>query len=427
MTYSSPYTKFVFEDYTFEPETGLAQFHYSFDGKLEFVERVYFVKSENYEAQILDRALQLAFILAGISYYKAFPTREFDLGNMQLSTSQASFFTEVYRQGLSQFVYENKLQPTDIAEFIATLENHSSAQPYSDKGIIAMQSGGKDSLLLAELLSAKGTEFTPWYVSQIANIPRILETFSSAIQHPRREVDTAKLSEALDEGALNGHVPVTYILLGYAVIDAILTNKNTVLAAIGHEGEEPHAMIGDYPVTHQWSKTWEAEQQLQKYVTENISPDMRVGSPLRSYSELKISKLFVEKAWSKYGHSFSSCNVANYKLGQDNSELGWCGNCPKCANSYLLFTPFVQPEELEQLFGGNLFEKESLQDNFKGLLGIDGAMKPFECVGEVDELRKAYQLAIDLGYTPLAFDVPASDFDIDTTYDAQDWALQMIQ
>mgnify|MGYP007026543220 FL=1 len=199
-----------------------------------------------------------------------------------------------------------------------------------------------------------------------------------------------------------------------------------VLAAIGHEGEEPHVYIGDYPVTHQWSKTWPAEQIFQHYVSNNIAT-IHVGSPLRGMSELKIAELFVEYGWGKYSRSFSSCNVGNYKLDHDNTELKWCGNCPKCANSYLLFSAFVEPNDLVQLFGGNLFEKESLIDDFKGLLGIDDVMKPFECVGEIDELRKAYGLALLRGYRPLPFDVPTSDFDKDRVYPSQAWATEMIQ
>jgi len=199
-----------------------------------------------------------------------------------------------------------------------------------------------------------------------------------------------------------------------------------VLAAIGHEGEEPHARIGDYAVTHQWSKTWPAEQLLQSYVEKYVGV-IRVGSPLRAYSELKVAKLFVEYCWEKYGRQFSSCNVANYQLGHDNHNLNWCGTCPKCANSFLLFAAFVDGGELESVFSENLFKKPELSEYFKGLLGIDGVMKPFECVGEVDELRAAYHLALAQGYDGLAFDVPSSTFDMDAEYPAQAWALQMIQ
>ena len=52
-----------------------------------------------------------------------------------------------------------------------------------------------------------------------------------------------------------------------------------------------------------------------------------------------------------------------------------------------------------------------LTETFKGLLGIDGVMKPFECVGEVDELRLAYHMAQKIHDYKLPFNVPSTDFD----------------
>ena len=426
MTYNSQFREFIFESYQYNPQNGEALFNYSFDGQVSFTERVRFSPQTGYNVEALDRALQFSFLLAGVSYYKAFPTKKVQTKNIRLSSRQATFFSDVYKHGLSQYVFENKLEPSDIAEFEASEEDSVAAVEYAGEGTVVLQSGGKDSLLLATLLNKKGIDFSPWYISQNLHTPSVLDTLGHELVHPIRYVDTEALSKATGQGALGGHIPITFVVLSYALIDAILRNKDMVLAAIGHEGEEPHAYIGDYPVTHQWSKTWPAEQAFQSYVSEYIAT-IHVGSPLRGFSELNIAKLFVENAWQKYGHQFSSCNVANYKLGQDNSELHWCGHCPKCANSFLLFAAFVDPLELTELFGGNLFENESLLQDFKGLLGIDNVMKPFECVGEVDELRKAYELALLRGYRPLPFDVPSSSFDLDIRYPSQAWATEMIQ
>jgi len=427
MSYQSPYLEFVFESYDYDRASGLLTFQYSFDGALKFFERVYFEPSRTYDEAAFERAAFLAFVIAGISYYKCFPTKSVNLSGYALTPGQAEFFTSVYQNGLSQFVYESGLTPDDIAVFEPTVETKPGALSYDSKGTIALQSGGKDSLLLASLLEEKGVEFTPWYLSQVANHPVVLDSLPGTLVTPRREIDRDALVAQQANGALNGHVPVTFITLSYALIDSVLRGKNTLLAAIGREGEEAHAYIGDYAVMHQWSKTWAAERLYADYVREFVSPDLRVGSPLRAFSELKIAELFVAHAWKKYGHNFSSCNVANYKQGHDNAHLAWCGNCPKCANSFLLFAPFVPKGELAEVFGKDMFVDDSLADTFKGLLGIDGIMKPFECVGETNELRLAYHMAMANGHTPLGFDVPPSDYDKDALSDAQPWATQMIQ
>ena len=427
MSFKSPYEAFIFEEYAFDSKTGLLTFHYSFDKKISFYERIYFDVPATYDQAVFERAVFLAFALAGISYYKCYPAKKFVFLNHDISPKQAHFFDTAYKNGLSQFIYENGLSPDDIGVFEATGKNKDATPSYDGSGTVVLQSGGKDSLLLASLLEEKGIGFTPWYLSQAANHPVILDSVHGTLVTPKREIDRTLLSNAQTNGALNGHVPVTFITLAYALIDAVLHGKNTVLAAIGREGEEPHAYLGNFAIRHQWSKTWEAEQLFAEYVDHFISPVLKAGSPLRGFSELKIAELFVTHAWVKYGHHFSSCNIANYKQGQTNDTLSWCGSCPKCANSFLLLSPFVEETELREIFNGNLFENPELVDIFKGLLGIDDVVKPFECVGEIDELRKAYWLAQNNGYPALPFEVPQSNFDMDALGPSQPWASQMIQ
>ena len=410
---------FFFDDYSLDSVSGEAVFRYHFDQGLAFTERVQFVMSKEYDAAALDRALFLAFLLIGTSYYKAFPTPDVQFSNHTIDAWQADFLNHVYQEGLGQFAYENELTRNDLAHFTAT----GGAEPavaYDGAGVLSLQSGGKDSLLVASLLNESKTDFSSLYISSSQQYPAVIDAIGRSMRLVQRHIDRAALGQAAGGGGKNGHVPVTFIVLAIALVQAVLDDKNTVLAAIGHEGEEPHAYIGDLAVTHQWSKTWHAEQLFAEYVRRYISPDIQVGSPLRQYSELKIAELFVEKAWDTFGHRFSSCNVANYKQGVNNTELTWCGECPKCANSYLLFAPFLSSTELGALFDGkNLFADAALTETFKGLLGIDGVIKPFECVGEVDELRSAYHMALGRGYSPLPFAVPVSRFDREYEHPAQ--------
>jgi UDP-N-acetyl-alpha-D-muramoyl-L-alanyl-L-glutamate epimerase len=417
-------SQFIFERYAFDPATAEASFHYRFDDGRSFVERVQFEAGESYNTDALERALQLAFLVIGTSYYKTFPTREVRFDHGAIDEWQAGFLSRVYSEGLSQFAYENQLTRADLPSFSATIEQQTAAVPYSGDGKLVLQSGGKDSLLVASLLRATQQPFTPWYLTSSDHHPAVLDTFATPLAIARRQIDREALLQALHDGGKNGHVPVTYIVQSIALIQAILLAKAEVLVSIAHEGEEPHAFIGDLPVTHQWSKTWQAEQLFVEYVRRYISPDLRIGSPLRQYSELKVAALFVQYAWREHARSFSSCNRANYAQGNDNSQLKWCTECPKCANSFLLFAPFVEPAELRAIFNGqDLFTKPMLQQTFKGLLGVDGVMKPFECVGEIDELRTAYHMAQQRGgYGQVSFAVPAASFDLDDEYPSQDWA-----
>lgn len=420
--------EFIFEGYEFNESSHEATFRYSFDEYDYFIERVVFGDVAGYDAEMLDRALRLAFFVIGTSYYKLYPGSRVRFKDIALDEWQAQFMDAVYQEGMSQFAYENELSREELAHFVSNRGNAESNKAYSGRGILSLQSGGKDSLLTAVMLTAATKDFDSLYVtSHGGHYPQFINDIPGRLYTAERIIDLPGLKKHIQKGGLNGHIPVTYVVMSIALVQAILLNKNTVVASIGHEGEEPHEWIGDLAITHQWSKTWHAEQLFAEYVNKYISADIHVGSPLRRFTELKIAELFALKAWDTYGHLFSSCNVANYGQGNDNSQLHWCGDCPKCANSYILFAPFLPAQELQSLFGGqDLFLKPNLVHTFEGLLGIGDAMKPFECVGEVDELRYAYHRAQQQGgYAALPFPVPESRFDYEQLYPAQSWATSL--
>ena len=423
--------KFIFDSYNFDDTSGLVEFNYGFDDGRKFRESVQFEKQgEISEArkEALDRALFLAFMLVGTSYYKTFAGREVS-GYGELDGFQAEFFGNVYHEGLGQFAFENDLKREDLAVFCGEGEKKTAAIEYDGRGVLLTQSGGKDSLLLEAMMERAGHKFVPFMVTSGESHPEVLDELGEELIAARRTIDREALKKAAEDGGMNGHVPVTYIMMSLALVQAILLGKKRVLMGIGHEGAEANTRLLDgMEVNHQWSKSWQAERDFARYVRDYISADLEIGSPLRCLSEMRIAELFYEVAWERFGHKFSSCNVANYRQNVDNSELKWCGNCPKCANSYLIFAPFVRGDELRSLFGGQeLFEKESLQHDFKGLLGIDGVMKPFECIGEIDELRTAYRKAQMSGeYGELSFKVPEAKFDWRKTYECQEWARELM-
>ena len=433
---------FKFLSYYFDKASLTGTFVYQgidntiFTEKITFANHPEFRNGKHFNAlndpsldQLLDKAMFLAFILLGVSYYKAHPT-PFVYIPKSIDTFQAHFFNQVFQEGLGQYAFENGLTRDHLAHFQSDPSTQvDSALPYRGDGVLSLQSGGKDSLLVATLLLEANINFTPWYISSESDgsHPSVIDDLSPEFTHRKASIAIRKIDHQnlRKSGGLNGHVPITYLNISLAIIQAILNNQNIVLTSIGDEGNEPHSYIGDLPINHQWSKTWEAEQLMAEYVNRYISPDLKVGSPIRKFSELRIAELFVHKCWQKYGYRFSSCNSANYKQGAKNATLSWDGECPKCANAYLLFCPFLAPNVLQSLFRDtDLFKKPSLTNTFKGLLGIDNIMKPFECIGSVDELRFAYQHRMRINpaqtqnsaippatYADLPFAVPTSNFD----------------
>lgn len=397
---------FKFLGYDFDKENMTAVFRYQGKDGITFSEKAVFSKEGmiDYDEKELDEALFLASVILGTSYYKVAPTRKVVLGR-KITKKQAEFFNAIYQEGMSQFAFENQLKRGDLADFTEYVGDDLEIKPKNDKRtddlILALVSGGKDSLLLAEILKEEKANFRVLYIAGVdGNHPDVIRDFGEPMVI-RRFIDKEGLKKA---NGLNGHVPITLINEVLALIQAILIGANKIELGVGREGLEPHAWIDDLPVNHQWSKTEEAQDMLKNYIKSFIDSDISIGSVLDSLTELEIAKEFAEKCWDKYGRRFSSCNLANYRQGADNKQLKWCGECAKCANSYLLFAPFVPFSEQEDMFGRDLFSDPKLVDTFKGLLGVDGVMKPFECVASVEELRWAYQNRLP-GYGKLPFDV----------------------
>jgi hypothetical protein len=155
--------EFVFESYDFDGK--VASFRYTY-GNLRYQESVTFDVGQWYDEAVLERALLLAILVVGTSYYKAFPSPNVRFETGELDDWQAEFCNKVYQEGLSQFAFENSLTRQDLAKFNSTSQSIQHAVSYDGQGILALQSGGKDSLLVAALLEGKSESYTPWYITR---------------------------------------------------------------------------------------------------------------------------------------------------------------------------------------------------------------------------------------------------------------------
>ena len=112
-------------------------------------------------------------------------------------------------------------------------------------------------------------------------------------------------------------------------------------------------------------------------------------SLLRPLSEFHIARLFSQRC-SAFFDVFTSCNRA-FKLDEKTRIDRWCGHCDKCRFVFLILAPFMDKEKLVRCIGKNLLDDETQLDGFEELLGLKGH-KPFECVGEIEESRIAFDL-----------------------------------
>jgi hypothetical protein len=114
-------------------------------------------------------------------------------------------------------------------------------------------------------------------------------------------------------------------------------------------------------------------------------------SRLRPYTELLIAERFA--GHGEYHLAFQSCN-RGFHIDPALRLDRWCGRCDKCCFIDLILSPFLDAGRLAEIFGGHEpLDDLDLLPRFQALVDTSGALKPWECVGEVDECRAAVALA----------------------------------
>src|SRR3989338_4914929 len=108
-------------------------------------------KTKNFNSRNIHKFLEpLSFIL-GISYYKLYCPQKITTF-FKLSKKEAEFWCVVYRKGLGEFLYRNKLNPNTLAKFPYAKKETEPVQIETENSILLGMGGGKDSIVVMELL-----------------------------------------------------------------------------------------------------------------------------------------------------------------------------------------------------------------------------------------------------------------------------------
>ncbi|HEY5713902.1 MAG TPA: hypothetical protein VIT68_00975 [Candidatus Gracilibacteria bacterium] len=385
--------------------------HYSFDGKEHFEETWTFPCSQvpkSLSSQVVQEASKALWLMCGISYYKAAIPQEIIIKDHEISEHQAAFFEKTYLNGLGEFFYLNQIKPSIPRFPCSRVHKSSSTQVGGLSGTLIPVGGGKDSLVTVEILKSLSSHghthdifpLTTWNAGKYPFFDPMLKIIDLPHITPERKI-SPNLIRLNQEGALNGHVPISALWAFESVLTALFLGKKYIAFSNESSANEPTLFWDDLAINHQYSKTLEFEQDFQQYTRENITPDIQYFSFLRPLTELRIAEVFAQKCFKKYQHYFSSCNK-NFrftKAKNTSDRFIWCADCPKCAFIACIFAPFIPKADLIELFGGNPFEKESITQHFPELMGLVDT-KPFDCVGEVAEVRQALLMAYQSGNYP---------------------------
>lgn len=379
------YSAFVFESYRYDPANSALALRYRFADGPRFEEALIFELPPRplspADKAALDRIWRLIFLLAGVSYYKAYVPPSLLCEAFPLDRQTAAFLQSFYENGLAEFAWKNRISLRGHCRF--------RAEPIAPPAPIALElprrscvpvGGGKDSVVTIECLKAAGEDLVLFALGDAQPIAACIAAAGLPYIRVRRRLDPGllKLNEG---GALNGHVPITGILSAIVLACAVLGGFDAIAMSNEHSASAPNLTIDGIAINHQFSKSLEFERAFAAYAASHISPSIAYFSLLRPLSEIEIARRFAR--YRQYFGHFRSCNTA---FRQSPAERGrhWCGDCPKCRFVFLALAPFVAKPELIGIFGRNLLDDESQADGFAALCGLR-EHKPFECVGEIAE------------------------------------------
>jgi len=391
------YKEFIYRSYTIEENEISIIIKYEFEipnlstfkPKIEILKKD--IKFRSIDSDIVKNIVFNLGLVEIISYWKCACPENIIIECGTLCEEQVQWFKKLYYLGLGEFRYINNIKILQDEMVNIKCENSEAfniAENLDEPiGTIIPIGGGKDSTVTLELLKeSKDNNYCLMIGGKEPSIQsaKIAGYDDNQIIEIKRTIDK-NLLELNKQGYLNGHTPFSAMLAFLSYLVAYLTNKKYI--ALSNEASANETNVDGENINHQYSKTFEFEQDFREYSDKYLKAKVEYFSMLRPLNELQIAMLFAEN--KKYHNIFKSCNV-----GSKTIPWKWCCNCPKCLFVYIILSPFLYKEELIEIFGEDLYEKEELLNTFIELCGY-GKTKPFECVGTFNEVKFAITKTIE--------------------------------
>ncbi len=324
-------------------------------------------------------------------------------------------------QCLGQWRYESGNIDYSGVEVIAKDVPELKIEPIKlnaqDPPLLVCNGGGKDSVLMIRLLDERAISFDTFSINFHTHaypekMFELNEKHLDYLDHPPQKNHRQYIIESfLNSPAAKLHgvedleislmhndedLPNAYGVFG--ILPIILQEKYTSIC-FGNErsAESENVQVNEQIINHAWSKTTECEILYQQYVQKEFIANLSIFSFLKPFSDVLVYRLLAKKVNPISLALAYSCNL----------NPPWCKLCPKCAYVWLSYMAYLAPEQVKaivEVFGEeNLFDCSDLQFYYRGLMGLE-SHKPFECVGEIEESKLAFEKCVERGVTGKAVD-----------------------
>ena len=324
-----------------------------------------------------------------ISYYKCTCSPNVIIEAGYIDENQINWFKKLYYYGLGEFLYLNNIEVSEeeLMSITCTKDKEEIPTPsYNGKGNLIPIGGGKDSTVSLEILKSVKKDNHCFIINPKEVTLKCAEAANyeqDKIIGIKRVIDK-NLIELNNQGFLNGHTPFSAMVAFSSYITAYIYNKKYI--TLSNESSANESTVIGTKINHQYSKTYEFENDFNNYTKKYFNIDIQYFSLLRPLTEYQIGMLFSN--YKQYHQIFKSCNV-----GSKTQPWKWCCNCPKCLFVYTILSPYLYKEDLVNIFEEDMFENKELVNTFDELLGYSET-KPFECVGTYEEVRYATSMTI---------------------------------
>ncbi len=320
------------------------------------------------------------------SYWKAVCSPKIIIECGYLDNFQKKWWQKLLTKGMGQFFYENKLKFINVSIETKGKKINKKINIKGDKAMVLI-GGGKDSAVALELAKKAKKNVSCFALNPTKQVIRMTKGCELIVV--KREIDK-KLLKMSRQGFYNGHTPFVAYLSFLSLIVSALFDKKYIILGNEESSNEGNVKYLGKEINHQYSKTFEFENDFREYTTKYLS-DVNYFSILRPFYELQIAQMFSKMP--KYFNIFLSCNESQRTYSGTKKKTGkWCGACPKCLFVFVALYPFVEEKHLIKIFKENLLDKKELIPLMMELLG-EKNIKPFECVGTRKETLVVFYLS----------------------------------
>lgn len=366
-------------------------FHFSLDERYYFHPTLTIPARRFYHWESIpkDQLEVLAFhigMVELVSYWKIACPKTVVVKPFDLKLCQKKWWRHLYYNGLGEFRYLNGIDCSeqDLMRFESGTDREMKPIDlrHCEERTMIPVGGGKDSVVTLEMLRG-----------EMPVIPLIVNPRGATMECVKAAGytmdDVAVVNRTLDptmlqlnkKGYLNGHTPFSALLAFVSLLLGFGTGSKYI--ALSNESSANESTVPGTNINHQYSKSIEFERDFREYVALHLNEEIQYFSFLRPLNEMQIASFFSK--CTAYHEVFRSCNAGS-------KTDSWCGKCPKCLFTWIILSPFISRERLAEIFGKDLMVDPELKPIFEELNGTS-AVKPFECVGTVEEVRACVEAA----------------------------------